>query len=377
MTPVGAYRRMRGEVVSYFVYDLGARVNLERVQRVLDEVPEFPAISLQKAAPRYVELPRPLVARFDPIALETTLGPRRVEAVAKIFDIGAVSIQLRIPFEVATLQELHPYLNLVVSVDGRKMGLPAYAAEFFQPIREGLLGAMVEPYNVRTEPEEYTVVCLTDSPYTPKELLRDQRPRLAALLSNELRADKLSPHEVEDNLRYWYTYYDDDLVVVDWDYAFLMDKEGKYEDVLFVMELANVQVLELRTYDAYLDRILDKSYADLERFVTGRGLFASPAGLMKELSDARIDITRVADSIENIGKLFGDYYLAKIYLALTHRFHIPQWERAVSEKLRTLNELYGMASHEVQARRGLTLEVLIVLLFVIDLVILAIELGRR
>ncbi|MCA1812804.1 MAG: hypothetical protein LC624_02500 [Halobacteriales archaeon] len=365
---------MRGEVVYYFVYDLGARVNLDLVKRVLDEVPEFPAVSVQKAAPRYVELPRPLVARFDPIELESTIGPLRVEAVAKVFDIGAVSLQFRVPFQEAGLQDLHKYLNLQVVVNGDKLSLLDYAARFFHPIREGLTGALIEKYFVRSEPEEYTAICVNESDYTPKDLLKEHRPRLSALLANEPRADKLSQHEVEDNLKFWYTYYDDDLVVVDWDYAFVLDKERKYEDALFVMELANVQLLELRTYDAYLDRILEKSYTDLERFVTGKGLFASPSALMKELSDARIDLTRVADSIENIGKLFGDYYLAKIYLALTHRFHIPQWERAVNEKLRTLHELYGMASHEVQARRGLTLEVLIVLLFIIDLAILAVTL---
>jgi hypothetical protein len=365
---------MRGEVVYYFVYDLGARVSLERVQRVLDEVPEFPAISVQKAAPRYVELPRPLLARFNPIELETTIGPRKVEAVAKIFDIGAVGIQFRVPFQEAELQDLTKYLTFQVVIAGEKLSLREYAARFYAPIREGLVGAMLEPYNVRVAPEEYTVVCVNEAESTPKELMKEHRARLAALLSDEPRADRLSQHEVEDNLKFWYTYYDDDLVVVDWDNAFVMDREGKYEDVLFVMELANVQLLELRTYDAYLDRILEKSYADLERFMTGRGLFASPAGLVKELSDARIDLTRVADNIENIGKLFGDYYLAKVYLALTHRFHIPQWEHAVNEKLKTLNELYGMASHEVQARRGLWLEVLIVLLFIVDLVILGVTL---
>lgn len=365
---------MRGEVVYYFVYDLGGRVGLERVQRVLNEVPEFQAVSVQKAAPRYVALPRPLVARFAPMELETPIGMLRVEATAKVFNIGAVSIQFRIPFQEPGLGDLNKYLNLQVALAGEKLTLHQFAASFFRPIRDGLKGSLVEPYNVRSEPESYAVVCVTEGDFTPKELMKEHRARLAALLSNEPRADKLSPNEVEDNLKFWFTYYEDDLVVVDWDYAFVMDKEGKYEDVLFVMELANVQLLELRTYDQYLDQILDKAYADLERFVAGRSLFGSPQALMKELGDARIDVTRVADSIENIGKLFGDYYLAKVYLALTQRFHIPEWEHAVSEKLRTLNELYAMAGHEVQARRGLALEVLVVLLFVIDLLILGVTL---
>ena len=365
---------MRGEVVCYFIYDLGARVNLDRVKRVLDEVPQFPATSVQKAAPRYVELPRPLVARFLPQELETTIGPLKVEAVARIYDLGAVSLQLRIPFQEQGLPDLHKYLNFQVAHGGEKLSLHDFAARFVHPIREGLRGALVEPYNVKIEPEEYTVIAITEAEYTPKELLRDHRARLAALLSNEPRADKLSPKEVEDNLRHWYSYYEDDLVVVDWDYAFIYDKEGKYEDVLFVMELANVQLLELRTYDVYLDRILDRTYQEMEKFVSRSELLASPKQLVKELSDARIDLTRVTDSIENIGKLFGDYYLAKVYVALTERFHIPEWEHAVNQKLKTLNELYAMAAHEVEARRMIILEFLIVLLFVVDLAFIAVTL---
>lgn len=363
---------MRGEVVFTFIFDLGARVSLERVKRVLDEVPEFPAISVQKAAPRYVELPRPLVARFDPQEVETTLGPLKVEAVARIYDLGAVSVQFRVPWTEAGLADLHKYLNLQVAVEGEKLAMREYAARFYGPIRAGLQGALVEPYNVRIEPEEYTVIAVTEAELTPKELLKDHRARLAALLSNEPRADKLSAKEVEDNLRFWYSYYEDDLVVVDWDYAFIYDREGKYEDVLFVMELANLQLLELRTYDIYLDRILERSYTELERYVGKRELLASPAQLLKELSDARIDLTRVADTIENIGKLFGDYYLAKVYVGLTERFHIPEWEHAVNEKLKSLSEMYAIAAHEVEARRMLTLEALIVLLFIVDLLFIAV-----
>jgi hypothetical protein len=361
--------------VYYFIHDLGARVDLDKVKNVLDEVPEFAETEVQKAAPRYVELPRPLVARFPPIEMETTSGPLTIQTLTRIYDVGAVTVRFRVPFQEPSFADLHQYLNLqVVAAGGEKMSLRDYAVRFVRPLRDNLQAALVEPYDVRAAPEEYTVLAITDAEYTPKELMKDHRARLAALLSNEPRADKLSAKEVEDNLKFWFSYYDDDLVIIDWDNALIFDKPGKYEDVLLVMELANIQLLELRTYDTYLDSVLQKSYADLERFMDKRQLFASPADLVKELSDARIDLTRVTDTIENIGKLFGDYYLAKVYVALTERFHIQEWEKAVNEKLKTLNDLYAMAAHEVETRRVLFLEVLVVLLFVIDLVILAVTL---
>jgi len=374
MKHLRAARPVRGEMVATFIFDLGGEVHLDRVQRILGETPEVAVVEPAKAAPKYVALPRPLAARFKPVELSTSDGPLKVAITVRIYALGAAAVRFRFPFEEQDLMGVRKYLNLQILDGGQRLSLTAYAARFYAPVRASLSGAVVEPYTVEVEPEGYSTIVLTEPPCSPQELMRDHRATLAALLDNAPEPEKLSRSEVEDNMRFWYTYYEDDLVLVDWDYSLIVDKPGQYEDVLFIMELANLQLLELRTYDAYLDRVLEKAYADLDRYVSRSAMLSRPAELVKELSEARIDLARVTDGIENIGKLFGDYYLAKVYLGLAERFHIWEWEHTVNEKLRTLNELYAMAAHEVETRRGLTLELLIVLLFVIDLVILAVTL---
>lgn len=363
---------MKGEVVYNFIYDLGAEVDLQRVGEILDERPHPEQLEIRKTAPKYVDLPRPLTLRLRPVTRATTLGPRTFDVQVRVFGIGAVSVTLKLAFDVPDLAALIPFGPLrLVDAEAREQPLETTTREIVEKIRHDLDPALVEHYPGTTEPETYVVFAVQDaSPYDPSSLLAKERQALAGLLGGEPDWKRLSREEVEDNLRYWYRYYEDDLVVVDWDYALVVEPSGKWNDVLYVCELANLQLLELRAYDRYLDEVLDKAYADLDRFFGRKGLFASAREIQMALSEARIDLTRVTDEINNIGKIFGDWFLAKLHVGLTSRFHLPEWESIVREKMEALDGLYGLATHEVEHRRSMFLEVLIVLLFVIDLVLI-------
>ncbi|HVL47375.1 MAG TPA: hypothetical protein VM889_02335 [Candidatus Thermoplasmatota archaeon] len=363
---------MRGEVVFLYVYDVGAEVDLDRVGSVLDEHPAFEPVEIRKTAPKYVALARPLTLRFPGIERETSVGRLRFDLTARIFEIGAVSLQVRASFEVETLGDLHAWGNLRV-YGGADLVSPRHLAQtYLKEMVAGLGEALVKRYADVSEPETYTAYAITDlGKLDIPTLLKNERRALAGLIASESDPGRLSMDEVEDNLYHMYRYYDDDLVVADWDVAVVVEPSGRYEDVLYVMELANLQLLELRTYDQYLDGVLDKAYDDLSRFFeTGaRSLFLSARDVVEDLADARIDLIRVTDEINNIGKIFGDWYLAKLHRGLAERFHLAEWETIVKEKMETLNALYGLATHEVEHRRGIVLEGAIVLLFIVDLVL--------
>lgn len=77
-----------------------------------------------------------------------------------------------------------------------------------------------------------------------------ERVDLVPLLSGERRA--LSEGARRDLLRKRFSYYQDDLVVLTWDRAFIYEPSGD-SDVADVIEVANAQLLELRYYDELLD----------------------------------------------------------------------------------------------------------------------------
>ncbi len=159
-----------------------------------------------------------------------------------------------------------------------------------------------------------------------------------------------------------------DLVVVDWGAALVVDLDGYAEDVLFVLELANLQLEEFRWMDRHLDRYLDRAYPDLGRrwaFGTGE--------VLKSLRRLRMDLTRLADQVVHVTKFVGDWHLARVYLLARERFHLDQWRASVEQRLGQLDQLYTLLRGEVYDRRMLWLEVVIVLFFAADLLILLLK----
>ena len=78
-----------------------------------------------------------------------------------------------------------------------------------------------------------------------------------AELLTEARPDSLSASQTDEVLRITRSYAKSDLMVIDWDAALAIDLDGYLDDVLYVLELANLQLEEYKTMDLKLDRYLE------------------------------------------------------------------------------------------------------------------------
>src|SRR4029453_15936985 len=115
--------------------------------------------------------------------------------------------------------------------------------------------------------------------------LADRERDVAGLLTNTPPA-RLSDAQVAEVLRLRRSFENSDLVVVDWDAALLVDLDGSGEDVLHVLELANLQLEEFRWMDRSLDKSLEKAYGDLGKRRWGYG---DSAGILRSLRRMRAD----------------------------------------------------------------------------------------
>jgi len=220
--------------------------------------------------------------------------------------------------------------------------------------------------------EAYTVFCFDaplatsgGQPINGEDWLRSHRREVAALLTEESDINDLSRQEADESTSRHLSYYRNDLVVIDWDAALIVDEKPDVDEALYIMELANLQLAELEAYDRLIDASLDRAYRDL-RLRSYRSSMATLEGLR----EIRIDLARLRDELENITKFFGDWHLARVYEAIAARFHLSDWHRTLDEKLKTLDGLYEILKHDQNNRWMLVLEVTIVLLFIIDLVVL-------
>ncbi len=362
---------MKGEVVFYRIFDLGAAIDLNEVQRRVDMPFLSGRIVSERAAPKYARLGQPLLVYLDQREVDTSLGRLSLSIAVKLYGVGSLSVVLRTPFEAASLRDLRPYGALRIRRGAKEETLDEFSAQIAERIQEDLVPYMHDYYDVRVDPEPYTVYCITVSEHPVRAFAGAWRRDVTALLASDARPDDISDEEVEDTWKNWLSYYQDDLVVVEWDAALVIEPTASYEDSLAVFEIANLQLLELRTYDAYLDKIIDKAYDDLEDLFRRSALLRSGGGEVKELAELRMDLSEATFQVDNISKLWGDWFLGKVYRACTRKFELESWRHMVADKMQDLSEIYQVAQTEVEGRRMLLLEVLVVLLFVIDLLLIA------
>jgi hypothetical protein len=362
---------MKGEVVFYRIYDIGASVDLDEIRRTVDMPFLSGRLLSERAAPRYARFAQPILVFLDERRVDTSLGPLTMTITVKLYGVGALAVVFRTPFAATSLRDLRPFASLRIKGPEREESLDEYSARLVGRVVEDLVPFLHEAYDVKVDPEPYTVYCISVTETPVREIMDTRRRDVTALLANDPRPDAISDEEVADTWRNWFSYYQDDLVVLEWDAALIIEPSATYEDTLTVFELANLQLLELRTYDAFLDKVVDKAYDDLEDLFARSSLLRSGHDTVKELAEVRMDLAEASFQVDNISKLWGDWYLGKVYRACVRKFELDSWRRNVEEKMKDLSEIYEVAEAELEARRLLILEVLVVLLFVVDLVLIA------
>ncbi|HWE41650.1 MAG TPA: hypothetical protein VG432_04050 [Gemmatimonadaceae bacterium] len=367
-SPTASTLRVRGGATLYRIYDVGYSIDLERAASILAaRTPARVRPERREAvAIRIANLP--ITLPLGASRLTAGGGSHEIELSARIFDFGVVSLRMRVP--------VPGEMGWGEFVDfGNRIGSGTDAQAIFDDELARLLTELapaVERMGVATVTEDYTVFrvatlrdgngaalaagSLTDGDVVPL-LLGEERP-----LSEAARRELL-PHR--------FSYYADDLAILTWDNALVIDPAPDEEtDVQYVLEFANAQLLELRYYDALLDAELPRMY---DRVADARGGVRGFRNrrfreLLGKMQQTVADSTEIVERVENSLKVTDDVYLARIYAAALEIFRGRVWRAGIDRKLSIIRETYAMLNDEAQAARSEALEIAIVLLIVGEIV---------
>jgi hypothetical protein len=352
--------RVRGTTHVFVAFDLGFEIDLARAAARLGTGTR--AGSFRHKAPRDEAAALKLPLRFTLPAGELALGSARTrpELAVALYSFGAASFTYELGFDgeleelVARSELLYDNATLLEDARARARTLLAHLGD---AVRDAQLAETVEDY----------VVHRFDPP-GPRlsDLEGEERERLARVLRAERGA--LSPHEVENALEGLIAYGPGEIVAVDWLAALLSGADVR--DELAVLELATVELAELRFLDERLERRLDEAYGLLARARTRfRGLGRRSAEL-ERLARFQADSAILHENFDNALKLLGDDYLARLYELCSERFHFGAWDAAIERKLATLESIYSKLSDEAARRRSELLEWIIILLFLVDIALI-------
>lgn len=363
---------LRGQIVYMYAFDVAYEMTRTSVSTLLGQpVAQF-VVDASKRSPRQLFFYRPQMVRLPPIE---KIGPRghvRLEPTVKLLPVGAISITVRVEFEVERIEDLVVFHDLRFS-DGTWLYDDVRALA--DRVRRELKAHYVRPIEQLGEEEAYTVFCIR-GPLTNErgEMISTQRwlnanrRAIAGLLTEEPDPTCLSEQEADESSAKFFSYYENDIVIVDWDAAVIVDEPRYFDEVLYIMELANLQLAELEAYDRILDEAVERSYRDVSEASRFKRLNAG--AVQRSLREIRIDMARLSDELSNITKFFGDWHLARIYKGIGERFHLADWHHTVDEKLRTLDHLYQLMRADQTNRWMLILEATIVALFILDIVMI-------
>ncbi len=365
-------KKYTGEVVYIFAFDIAYELQVSKIKKLFEQpIAEF-GLDISKRSPKQLLLHRSYMVRLPPVERIGPDGLVHISRNVKLFQVGAISITIRVPFEVDHFSELVRYHD----IEFKSGTLYDEVKELANQILEELKPYSVRPINQIGDEEAYTVFCI-NSPVLDLQMekvnteiwFKSHRRQIASLLTQETDQSILSKQESDESTERYLTYYENDLVVIDWDAALIIDEQKDFDEVLYIMELANLHLAELEAYDKILDQAIDIAYKDLYVHAIFRH-----GNIMRDLREIKVDMARISDELLNITKFFGDWHLARIYEIIASRFHLPDWYRIIDEKLKTLGEIYQMLYQDKLNQWMLILETTIVLLFIIDLIVLIIGL---
>lgn len=366
---------------------LAVREGLILVYRQLDVADEIDLAAAERAiragaarrGPLRGEAARSVLIASPP--LEVALGAHEVRLTrcgkqltarvsAHLFDYGAVSMSFEFPIERgAELGELVPLCDELYE----SPELDRLAREMVPPLlqRLGGIGRQGPSWDGI---ETYTVVYVRSFEGNPDAADVLRAPALVSLIVGEPPTRRLSAGLRSDVLDHAHSYFADDLVVIDWDSAFVLEPSGS-RDIPDILELASTQLLELRYYDGIFDAELARIHGELER-AHSAGILRDPWGpLGRRVVQRLVELTEFTERVDNALKVVGDFYLARVYESAVRRFHIRKWQESVDAKQALLAQAYGLVRDEIATRRSTALELIVIFLIALELALALVHRG--
>ena len=357
---------MNGRAIVYRLYDVGEAIDLERATSALG------ARAAGRSRPARGEA-LALVIPNPPLTIE--LGPRAVlpratapdaTLEARLYDFGALSLRLEIPapqgFDWAGFTRFGNAIDTGLDLT------PFFTAELetlFAAIRPAIDRPRISPLT-----EDYVVFRvdrLDAPPAGPGGPDAVAAGDLAPLLLAESRP--LSESARRDLLQHRLSWTTEDLVVLTWDNALVVEPDPLDDDVEYVIEFANAQLLELRLYDMLLDEELPRVRTRLH---AARGAFARLFGrhrrLLADLDQRVADYTDILERVENALKVTDDVHLARVYGAALELFRGRTWRAGIDRKLAILRGTYESLNDDALAARAEWLELTIIALILFEIV---------
>jgi hypothetical protein len=354
----------KGKILVYRVFDIGSEIDLEKVEALFEEKKFKERFKLDRKHNMSLIISKsPVSVHLGTIDFKVLDSVQTCELVAKVWHFGTLSLCFQVPIVEGTTW---PQLIKIASWIENETDIDQIAILKAKDFQKEISSAIPVTNNDWSLYEDYVTYFIQefDGLNVPLSEL-NQQVDVAALILAETK-ENLSDGIKKNTLDNTYQYSKQDLVVVDWNSALVVEASGSM-DVPLVIEFALNQLLEMRYYDDLLDEKLNNLYNNV---VGGKkGIFSKQyAKFAEEAGQIYIEISEIVENVENSFKVVGDFYLAQIFRASSKRFRFDDWVRSINEKLGNLAEVSKLLHSEVNESRNQIMEITIIALIAVEVV---------
>jgi hypothetical protein len=363
-----AVRVRAGQIVALRLFDLAHGIDLQRAEALWAKREQGATARsrLSGTPPKAMSFGVPPLG-LDLGSVDLAIGDAVLPASAsvRLYDFGVAALSLRLP---ASELDWDAFTLLANQTD-HAIG-PNATTDIWSTLLSRVRGPIAEALDrpSLSAAQEDFLIASVDSLDPPMDAASLQaRVDLVPLLSGEARP--LSDGARHELLRHGFSYYPDDLVLLTWDRAFILEPRGD-TDVAEVLEMANAQLLELRTYDEMLDEELPRIQRMVDATRRETRLLASRryGRLARELHARVAEVTAIAERVDNALQVTEDVHLARIYAAAMELFRVPAVSAAVDRKLAIIRETYTALHGDAAGARAEILEAAIVVMIAFEIV---------
>ena len=346
---------VRGCCHVYHALDVGFAVDLKRCAGLIQEARAGSGFH------NHARTPPCLTFRPLPIHLSQSMQPicgatfRTAESLTlTIYDFGAVSVQYRVPFA-GTLEQIAAISselceNKLFAADARTRA-EALVAAIYPAVRRPKVRDEIEDYLVFVIPEA------PEGPGDPERFVAEHRHALAQILNSD--ALPLAVQQQRQDLSSSIAYHADDLTIITWNAALVFGRQ--MDDVLTLLELANVQLRELHYLDDQLDASLQETYEVQGRVVDVKAQ-------MRRIRELMLDGQAFSEAVTNAFKPFPDAFLARLYGLASGSLGLNHFDQSIKDKLNLLNTLYTTLSDEAAHSHSVRLEWIVIVLILFEII---------
>jgi hypothetical protein len=355
-----------GTLHLYQFFEVGDTIDLERAQVSLTApaTRRQPPSRVRQSDSIQIAQP-PLEVELAPAPLE--LAGCRFEGTlrASIYDLGAVALVVSLPLSGGTDWET------VADLFAAAQDPPEFIGARFRSALdelEGLIRPSIERPSRSVLVEDYSLLIVEQlaPPSGAATLAGD--PRVRAALLGERRSLSADASALVSSM----SYYPDDLALLSWNGALVVEPDpAAAATVADLLEFANVELLLLRSYEADLEGELLRL---TRRIPTARGRLYIPlvgryTALLRESQRVVLEVTEVTERIDNAFKVTDDVYWDRLYSAMLTSLRVHVWRSGVEHRLQLLRETYGLLRDQADSDRSASLELIIILLILVEIVL--------